>query len=334
MANSTVIPLLTNAELMAFNIMLPIISLVGFITNAVVIISVIRYRSLREVPAHLFVVNLAVADIIVLAVSVPLWIVQLVLADKATVSQGMTSCQITFGLTVFSSILSIFTLGLISYDRYKAVTKPFQYHQIMSPRTTCIAVILLWLVSVVFSLPSFIGWKADTDINASFVAYCVYTSVFRQEYLLVTFSIAALTIVSNVFIYTKLLRVARRHARQIESVKHEIENSACDDTVTTGQRRTAPRKERNLKAAKTLGIVLGCLLVCWVPFLVVAFIDTVNNGLYRSVFVVKLLGTLTYVNSIINPIIYTYISRDFKKAIRRTFMHQRGISHFLGNSSS
>lgn len=335
MANTTAKALLTNSELMVFNILLPMISLIGFVTNFIVILSVFCYRSLRRTPAYIFVVNLAIADIIVLIVGIPMWLVQLILASNTTIAQAMTMCQITFGFTVFSSILSIFTLGMISYDRYNAVTRPFQYHEVMTPAKTYKCLVAVWIITLIFSLPSFVGWKAEnllTSGDPSLIAYCVYTKTFNKEYQLILYSGAALTIVLNIILYSQLLKVAKRHAGQIEGIKSEVENSVCESVAAHGRRRITQRKENNLKAAKTLGIILGAMIVCWVPFLVVASVDTMKNELYFSVFTVKFIGTISYVNSIINPIIYTYMSRDFKRAVRRILSRKRGIDNL--NSST
>lgn len=332
MSNNTIHPPLSSAELMTFNVLLPITSIVGFITNFIVILSVFYYRSLRRVPANVFVTSLAVADIIVCVVGVPLWLVTLILANG-----GMMHCQITFGLTVFSSVLSVYTLGVISYDRYAAVTNPFRHHIVMSQSTTYTILAGIWLIVLIFSLPSFIGWKSpnlETSNAANLAAYCIYTKVFRLEYLIIVFTGISLTIFMNIILYAKLLSVAKRHASQIESVKHEVENSVGDQPGPDQPKRPAVRRERNLKAAKTLGIVLGALVLCWVPFLVVAYVDTISEKSNVSVFTVKMLGTVTYVNSIINPIIYTYMSRDFRKAIKRILLRKRGIPNFLGSSST
>ena len=65
------------------------------------------------------------------------------------------------------------------------------------------------------------------------------------------------------------------------------------------------------KAAKTLGIIVGCFICCWFPFftmyLVTAFCEECVPPLAFSV-----IFWLGYCNSAINPFIYAAFSRDFR----------------------
>lgn len=70
------------------------------------------------------------------------------------------------------------------------------------------------------------------------------------------------------------------------------------------------------KAAKTLGIIVGGFIVCWLPFftmyLVRAFCPTcIQPTLFSVMF------WLGYCNSAINPMIYALFSKDFRFAFKR-----------------
>ncbi|KZS17717.1 putative Class A rhodopsin G-protein-coupled receptor gprdop2 [Daphnia magna] len=75
-------------------------------------------------------------------------------------------------------------------------------------------------------------------------------------------------------------------------------------------------KER--KAAKTLGIVMGVFIACWLPFFVTnllsAFCQSCIHNPERVVTVVTWLG---WINSGMNPVIYACWSRDFRRAFAR-----------------
>ncbi|XP_075263403.1 5-hydroxytryptamine receptor-like [Convolutriloba macropyga] len=74
------------------------------------------------------------------------------------------------------------------------------------------------------------------------------------------------------------------------------------------------------KAANTLGIILGCFVLSWLPFftlyIISPFVDEIQNLPYLVTSLVTWMG---YFNSMANPIIYTIFNPDFRKAFSKIF---------------
>ncbi|XP_055315222.1 uncharacterized protein LOC129575510 isoform X2 [Sitodiplosis mosellana] len=90
-------------------------------------------------------------------------------------------------------------------------------------------------------------------------------------------------------------------------------------TSTNGSIRPAKGWRAEHKAARTLGIIMGVFLLCWLPFFL-WYVTTSLCGEYCpcSDLLVAILFWIGYFNSMLNPLIYAYFNRDFRDAFRNT----------------
>ncbi|XP_034233227.1 octopamine receptor beta-3R-like isoform X2 [Thrips palmi] len=73
------------------------------------------------------------------------------------------------------------------------------------------------------------------------------------------------------------------------------------------------------KAARTLGIIMGTFMLCWLPFFLWYVITTLCGEACPSPdMVVAVLFWIGYFNSALNPLIYAYFNRDFREAFKNT----------------
>ncbi|KAF6209915.1 hypothetical protein GE061_015669 [Apolygus lucorum] len=90
-------------------------------------------------------------------------------------------------------------------------------------------------------------------------------------------------------------------------------------TRTTVRTATSWRTEH--KAARTLGIIMGVFMICWLPFFLWYVITSLcGDACYCPDLVVSVLFWIGYFNSALNPLIYAYFNRDFREAFKNTLI--------------
>lgn len=111
-------------------------------------------------------------------------------------------------------------------------------------------------------------------------------------------------------------------AFKCKSRRHESRSESRRSQLYQGPRISGSRER---KAASTLGLIIGAFVVCWLPFFVKELIVNTCGSCSTSGEMADFLTWLGYLNSLINPLIYTIFNEDFKKAFQKLVR----CSHYL-----
>uniref|UniRef100_A0AAG5DGD2 G-protein coupled receptors family 1 profile domain-containing protein n=1 Tax=Anopheles atroparvus TaxID=41427 RepID=A0AAG5DGD2_ANOAO len=93
--------------------------------------------------------------------------------------------------------------------------------------------------------------------------------------------------------------------------------STPNPQAQVSKRKETLEAKRERKAAKTLAIITGAFVVCWLPFFLTALLLPLCESCAINDTVASLFLWLGYFNSTLNPVIYTIFSPEFRQAFKR-----------------
>ncbi|XP_049823753.1 5-hydroxytryptamine receptor-like [Aethina tumida] len=84
------------------------------------------------------------------------------------------------------------------------------------------------------------------------------------------------------------------------------------------EKKESLEAKRERKAAKTLAIITGAFVMCWLPFFILALVMPLcGDSCAISDFIMSFALWLGYFNSTLNPVIYTIFNPEFRQAFKR-----------------
>ncbi|EFA10707.2 5-hydroxytryptamine receptor 2A-like Protein [Tribolium castaneum] len=93
------------------------------------------------------------------------------------------------------------------------------------------------------------------------------------------------------------------------------------------EKKESLEAKRERKAAKTLAIITGAFVMCWLPFFILALLMPLCGAACTiSEYISSFALWLGYFNSTLNPVIYTIFNPEFRQAFKRILCggHSRG----------
>ncbi|KAK2814547.1 hypothetical protein Q5P01_000273 [Channa striata] len=282
------------SESMLIYFLMSFISLLTVVLNLLVIISISYFRQLHT-PTNLIILSLAVSDFLVGLFVMPFQI----LVNEPCWLLGEVLCVLFYVVCFITVCASIINMVLISIDRYVAICDPLRYSTRITQKRVRICVLLCWICSVFYSFMLFDNVKQPGRYNSCF-GQCVINIVGAVD-IVMNFILPISTIV---ILYLRVFVVAVSQARAMRShiTAVKLQSSV---TVTV--------KKSELKAARTLGVVVAVFIVCYCPYYCVSLSSyNIILGSSTNIFIVF----LVFFNSCLNPVIYGLFYPWFRKSVK------------------
>ncbi|XP_078346943.1 histamine H2 receptor-like [Oculina patagonica] len=306
-----------------------LIIIVTIIGNILVCVAILVNGQLRSSPTMLFIFSLAVSDLLTASLSMPFDVDQQLSDSEWTHSEGLCQAWTTAYLITVPS--SIWNLLVVSVDRYKSLKDPLsRYRQspFMTRKRAALVIVLLWAYSVSFALIPVIGWKFRPSSVENNRCYFNITTDYSILSSFVNFIFPLLVMC---FLYFKIFMIARninsrkfsqRNGRTSELMPSEANSSEDVEKITRRAKRSQKRYQRNMKAAKNILIIVCAFFFCWMPHTLLSLVAIfhgveLSNKIPTELFSAFLL--LGYLNSALNPPLYTFHNKRFKETYVKMF---------------
>ncbi|XP_034826219.1 orexin/Hypocretin receptor type 1-like [Maniola hyperantus] len=311
-----------------------IVFVIGLIGNALVCIAVYRNHSMRTVTNY-FIVNLAVADFMVILICLPptvLWDV------TETWFFGTAMCRIVLYFQSVSVTVSVLTLTFISVDRWYAICFPLKFKSTTNRAKT--AILIIWVLSLLFNVPEFVVLQVQQRVqlrfNAQYFMQCTSTWSDKSDlkwHIIKALFLYTFPLLLMMIAYCQIVRVLWRSDNiPGHTESHKLCPPASgQNNWLAASRRTTPSIHANAstegqlrsrrKAAKMLVAVVVMFAVCYFPvhLLSVLRVAFVVQQTEIMTCIALISHVMCYANSAVNPLIYNFMSGKFRREFHKSY---------------
>uniref|UniRef100_A0A3B3R3W4 Cannabinoid receptor 2 n=1 Tax=Paramormyrops kingsleyae TaxID=1676925 RepID=A0A3B3R3W4_9TELE len=296
---------LTDVEKSAIGFICSLAGPVTFMENVLVLALICASPALRRRPSFVFISSLALADVFASC----FFTISFLDFHLHLRRDGPHAYLFKLGGVTLAFTGSVGSLLLTALDRYICIHRASQYKSLVTRRRALASLGALWVITTLVAFLPLLGWSCPTGLDPP----CSLLFPYIDSYYLACwtgFILVALALILGA--YGLVLWRAHQH----EAAMVGLQSSAGGQA----------RMRMDIRLARTLGLILLILAVCWLPVLSFMLVDvsTTLTRVHQRAF--AFCSTLCLVNSAVNPLLYALRCREMRGALMRVLRRGRRVA--------
>nr|UPH84402.1 tachykinin receptor long subtype [Haliotis discus hannai] len=278
--------------------------------NIIVIWIVLAHKRMRTVTNY-FLVNLAVADVLISLLNTPFNFVYNMYQDWWF---GAHYCRFSMFISPCAISVSVLTFTAIAIDRYMAIIHPLRPR--LTGRIVLTIIVAIWKASFLLSLPNLLyssiylqPFKDGSSRSICFLQWPDGSNTQSKS----DMGYNILLMILNYFL--PMVTLAGTYAR----IGWELWGSkAIGETIPMQAERIKSKR----KVVKMMMVVVVIFAVCWLPTHLYFIIGNIRTDVAYFSYIQQiylLIYWLAMSNSMYNPIIYCWMNARFRQGFLRFF---------------
>ncbi|XP_059468531.1 thyrotropin-releasing hormone receptor-like isoform X2 [Neocloeon triangulifer] len=295
---------------------------IGVVGNVMVPIVILKSKDMRN-STNIFLMNLSVADLMVLLVCTPTVLVEVNSPPEVWVL-GEEMCKAVPFVELTVAHASVLTILAISFERYYAICEPLKAGYVCTKARAFLICVLAWVFAAVFTSPilavaeySFEEYFDGTTVPVCFTRaddfwpVCFFISTISLFFII---PLAILVVLYSI--------IARSLTANPALAKSMSSHRGCNGHILRYRRQVV----------LMLGTVVLSFFLCLLPFraltlwIIIAPPEAMASlgveGYYNLLYFCRI---MLYLNSAVNPILYNLMSSKFRDGFARLCGVKRGL---------
>ncbi|CAF0751691.1 unnamed protein product [Adineta ricciae] len=286
-----------------FSILLLIVMLIGVVGNLLVIYVVLNYGRLKTV-TNTYLLHLALSDLVFLS-GIPFFVSSLI--TRGWIFGGFV-CKLFFLTQGVNQYTSIIILALLSFDRYLAVcysAKSIVWRSRVNPN---LLLILTWILSFVLMLP-IIAFTTAQYFSLSKVQ-CTINFPYSDSRVVYYIFVAYTSTITFVF---PLSLMTYFYIKIVRRLKHRVSQQHRRSRTSIRTRRKV-----SVLVLAVISVHICCCSPYW-AFQVMTTSEVIPQTSSILIHTSSICQFLLFVNSATNPVLYAFLSENFRLSFKRVF---------------
>ncbi|XP_011495666.1 PREDICTED: cholecystokinin receptor [Ceratosolen solmsi marchali] len=285
-----------------------IIIIIGITGNTMVLIIIMRGKDMNN-STNIFLLNLSIADLSVLLLCTPTILIEVISGPQVWIL-GESICKVVPFIESTVANTSVLTILAISFERYYAICQPFRANYICTRSRAVLICMLSWFIAGLFTSPFLYMVTFEVNYDEFGVSKPTCTTEARTKWSIVyiLFTIVVFFIfpvIILIILYSIIVNELIQRSHMINDVAKKL-------------------FKNRFQIVRMLCTVIFIFFICllplrammmWVMFSPLQQI--IEFGIEGYFCLLYFSRIMFYLNSALNPILYTLMSTKFK----RNFLH-------------